>query len=100
MVAVGLTSRAIRKSFLLEWILSSVLYFLGLAITRRTVTYGVLVVGSLVLGFAQMFGGTLIRESNRFTISSCDCESRHALYPDSRSDIADDNSATIASQKH
>jgi hypothetical protein len=66
MVIVALSSQAIRKIFLQEWILSSVLYFLGLAITRGTVSYWIVLVGAVVLGFAQIFGGTIVRESNRF----------------------------------
>ena len=67
MIVVELSSQATRKVFLQEWILSSFLYFLGLAITRGTVAYRIVLEGAVVLGFAQIFGGTIIRESNRFS---------------------------------
>jgi hypothetical protein len=73
MVVVALSSQAIRKTFLLEWTLSSVLYFLGPAVTRGAVSYCVVLGGAVVLGFAQIFGGTLIRESHRFTYFNKRC---------------------------
>lgn len=60
-------------TFLSEWALSSFLYFLGLAITRGTVSYGIVLAGAVALGFAQIFAGTLIRESNRFRYFSYRC---------------------------
>jgi|ERR1700678_93476 hypothetical protein len=73
MVVVALTSRAIRRTFRQEWILCSILYFIGLATTRGTVPYWQIVAAAIVLGFAQMFGGTLIRESGRLSYFNQRC---------------------------
>jgi hypothetical protein len=66
MSVVALSSQQIRETFRREWVLSSVLYFVGLTTTRGTVSYWHILEASLLLGFAQIFGGTLVRESSRF----------------------------------
>ncbi len=66
MVVVSIVSSQIRKEFLRNWGLSSLLYLIGLTVTRGTVSELQIMLASAVLGFAQIFGGTLIQCSNQF----------------------------------
>jgi hypothetical protein len=67
MVVVAMNSSYVRRAFVQEWTLTSVLYFVGLFVTRGTVRCRWIILAAFLLGFAQMFGGTLMRESDRFT---------------------------------
>jgi hypothetical protein len=70
---VPVSSQRIRKHFCQDWVLTSILYFLGLATTRGVVPYWHILLAAILLGFAQIFGGVLITSSGQFRYSADLC---------------------------